>query len=391
MLSAEFGLDPNEDTVERERLRFEPERNQMVVTADGDIVGNAGVYSAQLTVPGAALPAALVTAVSVAAPHRRRGLLTHLMTRLLADARARAEPLAVLWASEGRIYQRFGYGLATRNAPMSIESREVSLRAGARGQGRLRTCPPAVVRSELEQVYKRVSIDRPGWFSRGERWWSSLIVDPKSARCGATARRATLYERDGAVEGYVIWRMKPGFTAAGPAGEVLVVELVAATTEATVELWRHLLTMDLTRTVRTEYGAIDDPLGHLVDEPRRLGMRAMDGLWLRIIDLPSALTGRRYAAPVEAVFDVRDALLPENAGRWRLRVGADGAGSCERSPGADPDLACDIADLGAVYLGGVPLGRLVDAGRVRQLRSGAVREVGAAFGWHRDPAPMEMF
>lgn len=169
-----------------------------------------------------------------------------------------------------------------------------------------------------------------------------------------------------------------------------MVEVVAATPEAYAALWDHLLTMDLTRTVRTSYGPVDEPLAHLVDEPRRLRARVADGLWLRIVNLPAALAGRGYAAPADLVLEVSDALLPQNAGRWRLRVGADGAATC--APSTDPaDLTCDIADLGAVYLGGTPLGRLVDAGRVRQLRPDAVRVAAAAFGWHRDPAPLELF
>ncbi|MBN1173879.1 MAG: GNAT family N-acetyltransferase [Micromonosporaceae bacterium] len=397
MVSAQFGWDPDAESHEREQLRFEADRDYLILDRENTIVGNAGAYSAALTVPGAVLPAALVTGVAVEPAHRRQGLLRRLMAHQLTEiATAGQEPIAVLWASEGRIYQRFGYGLATRRAAMAIESREVVLQSPAVDEGRVRTCSPETVRAELEGLYARVLPDRPGWFTRSERWWTGRLMDPKSVREGASARRVIVYERAGdtggtVVDGYAMWRMKPGHSQGGPNGEVRVIELVAATTQAYVALWRHLLTMDLTRKVFADFLAVDEPLVHLVDEPRRLRMTVADGLWLRVVDLPAALAGRWYAAPVDVVIEVSDAMLPQNAGRWRLRSDVDGVGTCEPAAGADPDLVCDIADLGAVYLGGTPLGRLADAGRVRELKPYAIRRIGAAFGWHRDPAGFEMF
>jgi hypothetical protein len=90
------------------------------------------------------------------------------------------------------------------------------------------------------------------------------------------------------------------------------------------------------------------------------------------------------------VLDVTDALLPENAGRWRLTAPARGEPTC--APSTDePDLSCDVADLGAAYLGGTPVGALAVAGRVREHRPDAVAEASAAFGWWRAPSPLEVF
>ena len=370
--------------------RFEPDRS-LVVTCDGVLVGHTGTFTADLCVPGAAVPAAFVTLVNVAPEHRRRGLLTRLMTRQLRDVRAAGrEPVAVLWASEGRIYQRYGYGLASRNVRYAVESREVSFPGQPAAPGQLRTSVPADVCDPLREVYQRVAPDRPGWTMRNDRWWVARLYDPKHRREGGSPARATLYHSATGVDGYALWRMKPGFDHGGPTGEVLVVEVVAATTEASVALWRHLLTMDLTRTLRTTHGALNDPLWYLLDEPRRLRAIVADGLWLRVVDVAAALAARRYPAPVDVVIEVTDALLPENAGRYRLRAGADGRAECR--PCQDPaDLACDVADLGALYLGGTPLGRLADAGRVSELRPDALRGAGAAFGWHRDPGSLETF
>ena len=98
-----------------------------------------------------------------------------------------------------------------------------------------------------------------------------------------------------------------------------------------------------------------------------------DALWVRIIDLPAALSRRAYSCPVDVVLEVTDELLPGNAGRWRLRAdGPDGGARCERT--AEPaDIALDVRELGAAYLGGTRLGTLAAAGLVTQSRPGTSR------------------
>jgi len=107
--------------------------------------------------------------------------------------------------------------------------------------------------------------------------------------------------------------------------------------------------------------------------------------------VPAALAGRRYSCPVDVVIEVRDEILPSNAGRWRLTTTGDGPGggsglaaSCVPATSA-ADLALDVTELGAAYLGGTRLGALAGAGLVAELRPGAVRQLSAAMSW--DPAP----
>ena len=81
---------------------------------DGDrIVGGAGAFPFELTIPGGTVPCGGVTVVGVLPTHRRRGVLTAMMRAQLEDIRDRGEPIAALWASEEVIYRRFGYGLAS--------------------------------------------------------------------------------------------------------------------------------------------------------------------------------------------------------------------------------------------------------------------------------------
>jgi predicted acetyltransferase len=378
----------DEDLDRYERTAFEPARS--LVATDGDeVVGHASALTRDLTVPGAVVPAAHVTLVGVAPTHRRRGLLTRLMHRQLADVATLDEPLAVLWASEGQIYPRFGYGLATQRLSLSIENPEVRLPEPAQ-PSRLRTVSPDKALPELRRVYETERPGRPGWSSRSEPWWSGhRLGDPPAWRRGATARRATLHESASGVDGYALWRTKSDWTTGGPAGTVMVDEVVATGPDAYLALWRFLLSIDLTRSAKLWLGSPDEPLLHLASEPRRLGAVLGDGLYVRIVDLPAALTARRYAAPVDVVIEVTDPLVPGNAGRWRLTAGPDAA-TCT-STGRPADLACDIVDLGAAYLGGTRLAGLADAGRVRELRPGTLAAATTGFGWHRAPAANEIF
>jgi predicted acetyltransferase len=365
---------------------FEPKRS-LVAEDAGELVGHAAAYTRELSVPGAIVPAAYVTLVAVAPTHRRRGLLTRLMRRQLAEvAAAGREPLAVLWASEGRIYPRFGYGLAAQRLKLDLLTQEIRPPQTPPVPGaRLRLVEPAEAIATFAEVYEPLRAERPGYGTRDERWWKFVVSDPAGLREGATALHGVVHETPEGPTGYALWRTRGSWTGTGPNSAVEVQEVVAADPGAYAALWRMLLTIDLTRHLRFDYAAVDEPLIHLVDEPRRLGGQLADSLWVRIVDVPGALAARRYASAIDLVLEVTDDLIPANNGRWRLT----NAGC--RATGDPADLACSVLELGSAYLGGPSLGALGSAGRVRELTPGALAVASAAFGWHRAPVGLEVF
>ena len=261
------------------------------------------------------------------------------------------------------------------------------MRPAAAPAGRLRLIDPAKSAEELAAVYERVRPSRVGLSSRGEKWWKHLLTDHDDEHGEQTRALGVLFEDDRGPAGYALWRGEGRWNEWGPDGVVGVREAIADGFEAYEAIWRFLLGIDLTRTVKFGMGAADESLQFMVDDPRRLGRRYLDGLWVRLVDLPAALEARHYAASIDAVVEVDDPLLPANAGRWRLAGGPDKV-TCARTDDA-PDFACSIGDLGAAYLGGgATLAALAGAGRVRQL-TGNLPSV--AFGWHRPPKPIEVF
>ncbi|MEQ4301540.1 GNAT family N-acetyltransferase [Plantactinospora sp. B6F1] len=391
LLYAAYHALPDEDEAEAGQALTEPERSLLIRSGDA-VVAHAAAFTRELTVPGAVVPAAHVTRVAVAATHRRQGLLSRLMRRQLRDVRAAGrEPIAVLWASEGQIYPRFGYGQAAQRWRLDVQTAGLRLAEpdGTGPRTTLRTGDPVALRPALAALWDRLRRDRPGWSSRTDPWWRYLLIDNPAQRSGATARQVILAETADGPVGYALWRVRPGQDDRGPRCSVLLDELVAADPAAYAALWRFLVGIDLTRNVRYDFAATDEPVQHLADEVRQLGARLDHGLWVRIVDLPAALTARGYATDVDVVLEVTDPLLPENAGRWRLTAAA-GTARCGRTD--DPaDLACDVRDLATAYLGGPSLAALAAAGRVREIRPGALARTSAAFGWHRAPAGLGIF
>ncbi|MFC5150976.1 GNAT family N-acetyltransferase [Streptomyces amakusaensis] len=350
-----------------------------------ECVATAASFSFRMSVPGGALaPTAGVSMVSVAATHRRRGILSAMMRSQLDDVRERGEPLAVLLASEPAIYGRFGYGAASRQLRADIDTARVTLSVPEGTDAiRLRKAEPDEVLADIEAVYARQLPGRPGLIARLPEWDRLQILDTPADRSGASPLQCVLAERDGEVVGYALYRVKPSWEESGPNGTVALQDLQAVEPQGHAALMRYLFGIDLTSTVSMSSRPVDDPWQHLVSDPRRCALRSWDGLYIRPVEVGAALAARTYRAPVDVVLEVEDAFCPWNAGRWRLSGDADGA-SCERTTDR-ADLALSVRELGTVYLGGFPLRGLADAGRVRELSPGALAAASLAFG--SDVAP----
>ncbi|MFI1797248.1 GNAT family N-acetyltransferase [Streptomyces sp. NPDC020379] len=349
-------------------------------TWDGDeVVGTTGAFDFRMTVPGGAVvPAAGVTMVGVRPTHRRRGVLRGMMRRQLDDVRSWGVPLAVLTASEPDIYGRFGYGAATQSTRARVDTDRVRLIMPEGADGvRLRLSKPEQAREACEAVYARRVTARPGMLERRPGWDALPLLDAPSRRGDGSSLQCVLAEVDGRTVGYARYFVRPR-PDDGPYGTVLLRDVEALTPAAYAALWRFLFDLDLTVEIVARDRPSDDPLWHLVDDVRRCHLATEDSLYVRLVEVGAALAARTYQAPVDVVFEVDDAFCPWNAGRWRLTGDAKGA-ACART--ADPaDLALSVRELGSAYLGGVSLLSLAGAGRVRELREGALGEASVAFG-----------
>ncbi|APC35509.1 GNAT family N-acetyltransferase [Nocardiopsis dassonvillei] len=372
------------EILDNERDHPTTEHDRTLLAVDGDrVVGTALSHGFEMTMPGGPRRVAGVSGVGVWPTYRRRGVLSALMRRQLAEVRDRGENLAALWASEGGIYARFGYGLAFRETNATLQRAHARLRPDAPRDPSLtlELAETAEVRQEVERVYREALPQRAGQLARDEHWWS-LILQDKEAGGPGRLRAALVRGPDGPL-GYALYRVVNRWEDGLASGRVVVRELASVSTAARVALYEHLLDRDLTSEAVFEKLPGDDPLTVLLADPRRLVRRDFDALWMRLVDLPGALSDRPYATPVDTVLEVADRYAPWNAGRWRLE--ADTGGARVRPTDAAPDLALDASHLGAAYLGGRTLTAFADAGLLTEHVPGAAARLDTALHAPRAP------
>jgi predicted acetyltransferase len=375
-----FSWTAKDDEIEASLPVIETDRSFAAVD-DDRIVGTAGAITFRMVVPGGArIPTAGVTMVGVHPTHRRRGINTRMMEAILDQAAERGEPLAILFASEGAIYGRFGYGLASLQGEFQAESARMAFVRGSEPRGRVELLPKDEAMPLIDRVYDAAM--RPGGVER-----SPQLRDHQFALVGDDKDKSWFYaaHRDeaGEADAYAVYWMKHDWPRSVPSGTIEVKECVASTPSGYAGIWRYLFDVDLVSTVSASTRPPDEPLLHLVREPRRLRFSLVDGLWARVLDVPGALEARRYVSDGRIVFDVIDAFRPENDGRYELRV--DGGSASGARTEAEPDLAGTVNMLGATYLGGTNFRQLAEAGQVEERTPGALDRADAMFA--STPAP----
>ncbi|MFB4308811.1 GNAT family N-acetyltransferase [Actinomadura sp. GTD37] len=342
-----------------ERDSWKPRRSERLGAYDGDtLAGQLATLPMRLAVPGAVLDCSAVSFVGVLPTHRRQGVLTSLMARMHADASAAGRPVAALWASQGAIYGRYGFGLATRAIGLEVDTaRPLGLRT-VPDDGPLRLIDIASAPEILDPIHRRALSARPGGLVRDPEWWTRGILQSVDVEApGFTEPRVVVHPG-----GYAVYR-------AGAAKTIRLVDLVADTPQVEAALWRYLASIDLSTRVHAPSRPVDDLLPHMVTDPDQVAIKENYGaLWLRLVNVPAALRARSWAAEDTFVLEIDDARIPSNAGRWRLTTGA--APTCDQTT-EPPDLALTAADLAAAYLGGTAPTTLARTGAVTEHTPGA--------------------
>jgi predicted acetyltransferase len=378
-----FGPPPKEDQVERFLSYLDLDRMHAAFE-DGEIVGGAGAFTFDFTVPGGSLPCAGVTVVGVYPTHRRRGALRAMMREQLDDVHARGEPIAALWASEETIYGRFGYGLASWSGEIELRRDWGGFARPLERRGRTRFVTPEEARTLFPAVYEVLRRERPGVPSRSDKWWEFRQTRMPD-EYASNPKRFVALELDGGTQGYAIFRIHSSFEAGVSTSKLEVQEALGTTPQATAEIWRFLIDVDWTQTLEAGLIPPDHPLFLLLATPRRAGYRMMDALWVRLVDVGAALSGRAYSSDASVVFEVHDAFCPWNEGRWKLEGGK--AARTEEPA----EIALDVDALGSAFLGAVSFAQMHDALRIEELVGGAVHRADTLFEWRPLPWCPEIF
>ncbi len=360
-----FGGDPepSDDTADERFWLLNPLQTCIAAFDRGKVVATFNSFDLEIAVPGERMVAMAGTShVTVHPTHRRQGILTEMMRLHLEQAAERGQPIAGLWASEERIYGRFGYGPAANGHVLEIKPRTVETASASAGV----TVHPLSLdeaRTTLPPIYQRRLASVPGRLARSEEVWEwSRFFDPAWRARGQGRLRHVVAEREGSAVGYLAFRLES--QGDWSEGRTHVIEMIADDDEARRALWYFATNVDLYRQVRWWNAPVDDPLLVEADRFRAVDQRVFDTVWVRPLDVPAALQARGYERDGTVVLDVRDDFGPA-AGRFRLEV-VDGVGTCGPTDSATPNemVSLDVSTLGRLFLGGVSAMTLQRAGLV---------------------------
>lgn len=381
-----FGWVPTGEQAES-FVSYLPHDRMHAAFEDGRIVGGAGVYPFEMTVPGGPLRCAGVTVVGVLPTHRRRGILRRMMTAQLEDIREREEPFAALWASEDTIYGRFGYGPASRVTEIKLPRVAAALRPDTPpAEGHVRLVDHDEAMKAFPRIYDRIRRTQPGFVLRSREWWQGRNLDDTQEwrRAGSGPLNRALLEIDGRPAGYALYRIAQHPTEFKRT--LRVQEAHGLDARATREIWRFLLAVDWMEDVEARLLPLDHPIWQLVARPRLLGMKVWDGLWVRPVDVGAALSGRSYAKDGRVTIEVvSDPLFADNVGCWTI---ADGRAS---KTSRRPDVRLDVQTLGSVYLAGFTFAQLARGGRLEEAARGGIARADALFHTDVEPWCPEIF
>jgi len=374
--------------IEATQSNWDPERAWGVRDRDR-WVATLRTEPRSVTVPGAdgetrELAADALTAVTVAATHRRQGWMSRMLDRSLAAARARGDAVSILIAAQWAIYGRFGYAPATLGARYVLH-RE---RRGASVSGdlsRVRQVELDELRAVAPAVFAAARRERAGQVDRSATWWELTLGTDRRQPLRGLPHNVLLHDGDDGPDGLLGWKATAEPSLSAPDGRVEVWELATAGRSAYVDLWAYLTGLDGVSRITLPRRPVDEPIRWRLGDGRALERdQQLDFLWLRLLDVPAALAARRYAIAGELVLEVTDPTTPVSvAGRYALHA-EDDTVQCE--PTRRPvDIALDQRALAAAYLGGFAFGELAHVGLVQEHRAGALRRANLMFS--TAPAP----
>jgi predicted acetyltransferase len=348
---------------------------------NGRLAATLGAYPFTMRWNGAPVRTAGVTTVGTYPEYRRRGLLRRMMLHALGAQRDGGEYVAILWASMGAIYQRFGYGLASTNVRYELDPREAALLSPAEPTGEVRLTPKDEAMPDLERIHAEYVAPRNLMLHRVAPMWRHRMRKQDEQ----LAHVAVYRDGDGRPTGYLLFRTKEVHRPfePGPDQEMDVRDLVATDVDAYRALWEFVRRHDLVARV-TMWPAEDDPAPSLLLEPRALRRRTTDGIWMRLVDVERALPLRPYGEPGALTLRVRDDVCDWNEATFRLETDGPDA-QVARTTHHEPDLTLPARALAMLASGHFSATHLARWGQLEARDAAALRLADRMFATEHRP------
>ena len=324
-------------------------------------VGTIDSWASELTTsPGRTTPLWSISAVTVAATHRRRGIARAMIGGELRTAAAAGFAIAGLTVTEATIYGRWGFSPAAWASDVEVDTGRARW-IGPSSPGRLDFVPREAVADRLSAVHERVRLQRPGSVPGWDGRWRGVAGLAPGDKSGEKVRAVSYRTADGDETGILVYVIdeRDDFSA----HDLEVRAIFAVDGEASAALWRFALEHDLVGRVKAWLQPAVPPVQWMVADRRAVTATLTDHHWLRILDVPGALASRRYAAGLDVVLRVADP-LGFAEGTWNLRITADGEAEVVPASDRPVDVELTVGALSSLLLGGVRSTELALAGLV---------------------------
>ena len=365
------------------------------VQGDDELAGVYTSFDMTLSIPGpldalAPVPMAGLSWVSVHPDQRRRGVLREMISHHFAQLHEQGGALSGLLAAEVAIYGRFGYAISSVETELTLQRATVFTAPSLDDRAAAVTTRFVAADSDdaarvVHDLHLRCAADTLGAVSRPEKMARPLLVDLPLTRQGREPWQVLLALVEGQPAGYAVFSREGKWENWRAKGTVTVREMAAADPAVLLALARRLVDFDLTSSIRISGRASDDPLVWWAGGPRAMDVTTVDSLWLRLVDVDTALTARGYSGTCDVVLDVLDPHCPWNQRAWRLTADSQGVATCLPTSD-DADLRLPVQSLAAAYLGSRSIAAQAHQGLVTELTPGSVRALSRAMS--RDRAPL---
>lgn len=324
-----FGIDPAREAAHYDLLG--DDGRLRVVVRNGHVAAGLVAIHAGQWLGGKALPAWPIAGVAVAPHERGNGVGFALMREMIREAHRERVALLPLYAATTTFYRKLGFEFGGDWCAWELPREQL---AGLRTGATFEPFNPRADDPPLE-LYERRAARSAGVLARNRFFWRKAVQPPDEPVHGY------LVSFDGQPEGYVVFDHRRTDHA------VFVRDAVTLTSRAA------LATLELggrtnARALRW-WGGPADGMAWGLNEVRAQAPQRQEPWMVRVANVEAALAGRGYPA-IDATleFEIRDDLVPENAGLWRL-VLRDGEPAVER--GGAGALRLDIRGFSALFTG----------------------------------------
>jgi predicted acetyltransferase len=323
-----------------------------------------GVFPFTVRLNGAPVKMGGVTAVGTLPQFRRRGLLRQVMKQGFETMRERGQAYAILWASMGAIYQRFGYGLAASQMGYSFDPRYAAFESPSAAPGSVTLLSSEDGFPVAKQLYIQHVAARNLAIHRSTVLWR--VDNLRPAKKGGVVHIAVYRNADGEARGHLAYEATedPDIRPPGPNQLFEVKDFVALDMDAYRGLWDYIRRHDLVGRVRIQnWLPVDDPAPDLLLEPRVLNRHTSDAIWMRIVDVEAAVPQRPYGDRGELTFAIAgDDMCPSNNGTYLLET--DGPTTAIRRTDRAAGLTMRVNSLATLLAGHRSATHLARAGLI---------------------------